>query len=232
MVERGARLYHAYRAVLRANGYTSAAFRCWPEQNEPYIGISACLSMGLLLANGDVTAAACEADWPTAVTQSIGTLLSGRPAACLDWISYTGGSEIIQLGHCGVGICGQMASGKCRGAACDAVAVHPVIRQGGGTMGPVLIGQFQFGPKTGLCLTQDAGGRFKLLAFRGESSPQTARGWAYSASDISVHDYRMLSRLVLEGGFPHHLAVAMDDVCEDVRMLCRLLDVEYVSPHD
>ena len=232
MIERGAKLYHAYRAIIRANGYTSAAFRCWPEQNEPYVGISACLSMGLLLANGDVTAAACESDWPTAVAQSIGTLLSGRPAACLDWVSYTGGSEIIQLGHCGVGICGQMASGQCRGAACDVVALQPVIRQGGGKMGPVLIGQFQFGPKTGLCLTQDSEGRFKLLAFRGESSPQTAKGMAYSASDIRVHDYRKLDRLVLEGGFPHHLAMAMDNVCEDVRMLCAFLDVQYVSPHD
>ena len=99
-------------------------------------------------------------------------------------------------------------------------------------MGPVLIGQFAFGPKTGLCLTRDPAGRFKLLAFRGESSPQTAKGLAYSAVDIHVPDYRRLNRLVLEGGFPHHLAVAMDDVCEDVRMLCTFLEVEYVTPHD
>jgi L-fucose isomerase-like protein len=232
MIERAARLYHAYRAIVRANGYTSASFRCWPEQNEPYIGVSACLCMGLLLANGDVASAGCEGDWPTAVAQSIGTLLSGKPAACLDWINYTGGAEIIQLGHCGVGICGQMASGQCRGAPCDVVAVHPVIRQAGGKMGPVLIGQFEFGPKTGLCLTQDPQGRFKMLAFRGESSPQTAQGLAYIASDISVPDYRKLNSLVLEGGFPHHLAMAMDNVCEDTRMLCKFLDVEYVSPHD
>ena len=57
--------------------------------------------MGLPLANGDVTAAACESDWPTTVLQTIGTLLSGRPAACLDCVNYTGGSEIIQLGYCG-----------------------------------------------------------------------------------------------------------------------------------
>ena len=43
---------------------------------------------------------------------------------------------------------------------------------------------------------------------------------------------RKLNRLVLEGGFPHHLAKAMDNVCEDVRMLCTFLGVEYVSPHD
>jgi L-fucose isomerase-like protein len=232
MIERSARLYQAYRAIIRANGYTSAAFRCWPEQNEPYIGISACVAMGLLLANGDVTSAGCESDWPTAVVQSMATLLSGRPAPCLDWINYTGGSEIIQLGHCGMGICGSMASGECRGGACDAIALHPVIRQGGGTMGPVHIGQFEFGPKTGLCITHDPQTGFKLLAFRGESTPQTARGLIYSAADMCVKDYRRLNRLVLEGGFPHHLAVALADIAEDARMLCQFLGIEYVSPHE
>jgi L-fucose isomerase-like protein len=188
--------------------------------------------MGLLLANRDITAAACESDWPTAVAQSIGTLLSGKPAACLDWVNYTGGSEIIQLGHCGAGICGQMANGKCRGAICDAIALHPVIRLGGGVMGPVHIGQFEFGPKTGLCLTQDRAGKFKLLAFRGESTPKTARGLTYSAVDMAVPEYRKLNQLVLDGGFPHHLAVVMGDVSEEARMLCQFLGVEWVSPDD
>ena len=232
MVERGARLYQAYRAIIRANGYTSACFRCWPEQNESYIGVSSCLAMGLLLANGDVTAAACEADWPTAVAQSIGTLLSGRPAACLDWVSYTGGSEIVQLGHCGVGICGCMAKGKRGRGAREKITVHPVIRQGGGRIGPVHIGQFEFGPKTGLCLAQDPDGRFKLLVFRGVSRPDTARGLAYAAADLAVPDYQKLNRLVLEGGFTHHLAVALADISQEARMLCALLGVEWVSPHD
>jgi L-fucose isomerase-like protein len=230
MLERGARLYHSYRAIVRANGYTSGAFRCWPESNEPFIGISACLAMGLLLANGDLTAAACESDWPTAVAQSIGTLLSGRPAACLDWVNDTGGTEIVQLGHCGMGICGAMAPGKAGGAVCDAVALHPVIRQEGGKMGPVHIGQFEYGPKTGLCLTRDPDGSFKLLAFRGVSGPETARGLTYSAADVKVPEYAELNRLVLEGGFPHHLAVAMGDILEDVRTLCLYLGIAYVSP--
>lgn len=99
-------------------------------------------------------------------------------------------------------------------------------------MGPVLIGQFAFGPKTGLCLTRDPDGRFKILAFTGESTPATARGTTYSAADIRVADHVKLDRLVLEGGFPHHLAVAMGDIREDVRMLCALLGVAYVSPDD
>ena len=99
-------------------------------------------------------------------------------------------------------------------------------------MGPVHIGQFEYGPKTGLCLTHDPDGPFKMLAFGGESTPKTAKGMTYSAADIRVADYAKLDRLVLEGGFPHHLAVAMGDILEDVRMLCALLGVAYVSPHD
>ncbi len=98
-------------------------------------------------------------------------------------------------------------------------------------MGPVHVGQYEFGPKTGLCLTRDPDGRFKLLAFCGESSPETAQGLTYSAADIAVPDYQRLNRQVLEGGFPHHLAVAMADIRDEVRMLCKFLGVQYVSPH-
>jgi hypothetical protein len=99
-------------------------------------------------------------------------------------------------------------------------------------MGPVHIGQFEFGPKTGLCLTREPDGGFKLLTFRGESSPETARGIAYSAADIAVPDYRKLNGLILDGGFPHHLAVAFGDITEEVRMLCAFLGVRHVSPND
>jgi L-fucose isomerase-like protein len=232
MLQRAAKLYHAYRAIIRANGYTSASFRCWPESNEEYINTSSCLIISLLLGNGDLTAAACEGDWPTAVVQTMGTLLAGKPAACLDWVNYTGGSEIIQLGHCGVGICGQMAPNPPgdSGPLNDVVTVHPVLRQCGKKVGPVHVGQFAYGPKTGLCLMRGTDNKFRILCFRGESSPETAKGMTYAAADVRVADPQRLNRLVLEYGFPHHLAVAMSDVSTEVRMLCTYLGVEYISP--
>ena len=48
-----------------------SAFRCWPELNEPYIATSACMVMGLLLGNGELTAAGCEGD---------GRTIAGEPA--------------------------------------------------------------------------------------------------------------------------------------------------------
>ena len=88
-VRKGARLFHAFQALIDANGFTSAAFRCWPEIMQ-IENMSACLSIGWLLSEGIVRAAACEGDWPTAVCQSIATLLSGKPAACLDFINQVG----------------------------------------------------------------------------------------------------------------------------------------------
>lgn len=228
-VEKAATLYHSYRAIIRANGYTSAAFRCWPEQNEDYIGVSACIAMGLLLANGDLASAACESDWPTAVVQTAATLLSGKPAPCLDWVNYTGGSPIIQLGHCGMGICGYMADGCC-GGVCESIGVHPVIRQGGGTMGPVHLGQFEYGPKTGVCIMHDPSGKLMVLVFRGESAERHARGLKYSAVDMEVANYKRLNRIVLDYGFPHHLAVALGDISREVEMLCSLLEIDCHNP--
>jgi len=226
MLERGCRMYHALRCMARANGHTSLALRCWPEVNEPHIGVSLCLCISLLLGNADVRAAACEADWPAAVVQLLGTLLTGQPAVCLDWVNYTGGSDIVQLGHCGVGLMGHMAAG----CQCEVVTAHPVLRQGGRHMGPVHIGQYEYGPKTGICMMQDVDRRFRMLAFTGESGPETDRGMKYVAADVRFPKYRELHRLILEGGFPHHLAVAFGDIREDLRLLCKFLEVEYVEP--
>lgn len=228
-LERGVRLFHAYRAIIRANGYTSGAFRCWPEHNEPYIRTSACLAIGMLVGTGEIASAACESDWPTAVAQTIGTMLSGRPATCLDFVNYTGGSEIVQLGHCGMGICGQMAEEA--GAACGCIGYHPVLRQAGVSVGPVHDGQYAYGPKTGVSLTEKPDGTVSMLVFRGESSPETSRGLRYSAADVRVPDYRRLNEMILDHGFPHHLAVAHGDILEDLRTLCSYLGVEFLSPH-
>jgi L-fucose isomerase-like protein len=159
-------------------------------------------------------------------------VLSGKPAACLDFVNYTAGSDIVQLGHCGMGICGQMAPDR-PDAGCaprDAVAVHPVMRQIGACVGPVHVGQFRFGPKTGICIRRGPDGKIKILSFRGDSAPETERGMTYSAADVRVEDPVKLDRLILEHGFPHHLAVALDDISAEVRMLCSYLGVEHVSP--
>jgi L-fucose isomerase-like protein len=248
----GARLYLSLRAIIRAEGFTSASLKCWPEIPGPSIPAHPCLPLGWAMAKGDVTAFGCESDWPMAIMQSVATRLSGRPAAFLDFVNWTSGSPIVQLGHCGVGIAGLMApnppetleaagkggvspetrqrilDGKL--AVNDALIEHGVRRQAGAESGPTHIGQFEYGVKTGLCITKTPDGRLKLLAFTGESSPQTAKGVLYSGADVRVQNYRRLDQLKREHGFPHHLAVAFCDLSRELREFAAYYGIEYLSP--
>ena len=251
VIEKAARMYHAFRAVIEANGYTSAAFRCWPELMADYIHLGICYTMTSLLADGVITSAGCESDWPTAVAQSIAHYLTGKCAACLDFINFTGGSEIVELGHCGVGIPGLMCenspqvveqykklgpekfrekvlSGKI--SVGEAVFGSSPTRQAGDKIEPVLIGQFGYGLKTGIGLMQGPDGRFKMLAFVGESGKSTAKGKLYSAADVRVKEYKKLNDIILQEGFSHHLAVAMEDISMELKELCAYYGIDYFDP--
>jgi len=220
----GARFYHAMKAHIEANGFTSIAVKCWPEILAPGIEIAACLPLTWLMSKGVVRAASCESDCSTAVIQSLAALLSGTPAANLDFVNHTGRCQCVELGHCGVGIAGQMS-------ADETIAYKSPDRQGGAPEhAPALIGQFAYGTKTGLAITQGMDGRFKLLTFTGVSSPETAQGKRYSAADVLIREYRRLDRLILQHGFPHHLAVAMSDISREVAEVCAVLDIEYFNP--
>ncbi len=222
-VKKAARLFHAFKALIEANGLTSVAIRCWPEIMQS-LHIAACFSIAWLLSERVVWSAACEGDWTTAVAQSIGTLLSGKPSACLDFVNHIGGKTVLQLGHCGVGIPGLMADAKIGQISSD--------RQAGHLIGPTCIGQFCYGPKTGICLIQDRNGKFKMLAFTGESRPDTAQHLLYAAGDIEIRNPQKLDALILKHGFPHHLAVVMDNITRELKKLCEFYDIEYVDPDE
>jgi L-fucose isomerase-like protein len=218
-LRKGARLYHAFEATIAAFGFTSIAVKCWPEILGPGIDIAPCLPMTWLLAKRKVTAAACESDCPTAVMQSLGTLLSGRPAACLDFVNHIGGNRpCVELGHCGAGIIGEMGED-------EAIGYKSPDRQNNDLNGPALIGQFQYGKKTGLAVAPDGHGGIKMLCFTGENTPASNRHKLYSAADLLMAGGEELQAKILAEGFPHHAAVAAGDISAEVREVCATLGI-------
>jgi len=117
-------------------------------------------------------------------------------------------------------------------AVTDAIIEHGVSREAGIDLGPSLIGQFQYGIKTGFDIIQTPEGKLKLLVFTGESSSKTARKILYSGSDVQVKDYHKLFRLKREHGFSHHLAVAMGDISKELKELCTFYGIEHISPDE
>ena len=247
MVKASMRLYHAYKALIEVNGGTSAAFKCWPElQSEHIFKFTPCLAMGKLMGDGIISGAGCEADVITAVAQSLGTYLSGLPAACLDFVNYTAGSEVIQLGHCGVGIPGCMEKNtpvipdrpseetikkieKGYIKISEAIGYSSPPKQVGFMTGSNLIGQLRYGKKTGIAMVPDRDKKFKMLIFTGESSSSSAKHMLYIASDVAVKDYKRLNEVILEEGFPHHLAMAFGDISQELKILCEYYGIRCVE---
>ena len=221
-VRRAARLYHAAKALIEVNGFTSVTFRCWPEMMQPHIGVSPCFTIGWLQARGVVQAVGCEGDWPAAVMLSLGALLSGKPAACVDLVNQVGAGPIVQLGHCGIGIRGLMAR--------ERIADKIQDRAPDATHGPTLIGQFAHGPKTGFSLMQAPDGGFKLLAFTGANSAETDRHTYYCAADLNVPNAAALNELVIREGFPHHVGMAFGDITAELRLLCDFHGIRFLTP--
>jgi hypothetical protein len=117
----------------------------------------------------------------------------------MDFVNWSDTGDILQLGHCGVGIpCimeptnpvlleeahktknlskelkDKVLSGEI--AVTDAIIEHGVSREAGIDLGPSLIGQFQYGIKTGFDIIQTPEGKLKLLVFTGESSSNNPQG--------------------------------------------------------
>lgn len=220
-IKKSARLYHAFKALIEANGFTSVTIRCWPEILQ-ILDVPACFSHSWLLSEGVVHSSACEGDWPNAVAQSIGALLSGKPSLCLDLVNDIGAKPIVQLGHCGVGI-------PCLMADAELSQISPE-RQVDIMRGPTCIGQLAYGVKTGLALMQDRRGKFNMLVFTGENSPDTQQNILFCAADIEVPSHKKLNDLIMEHGFPHHVALAFGDLSKELSLLCGFYGIEYINP--
>jgi L-fucose isomerase-like protein len=221
-VRRAARLYHASKALIEVNGFTTVTFRCWPEMMQPYIGVSPCFTIGWLQAQRVILAAGCEGDWPAAVMLNLGALLSGQPTACVDLVNQVGAGPVVQLGHCGIGIRGLMAH--------ERIADKIQDRSPGVRHGPTNIGQFAHGLKTGFTLMQAPDGGFRMLAFTGTNSAETDQHLYYCAADLAVPDARALGELIVREGFPHHVGMAFGDITPEFKLLCDFHGIRYLSP--
>lgn len=246
---RSARLYHALRAICRAEGFTAASLKCWPEIMQPPLSLSGCLPIAWATAKGDVAGFACEGDWPGAVLQAAAHWLSGRPAAFLDFVDWTAKSDVVRFGHCGVGLAGCMAPNdpallariEADGGvtpqlrediAAGQFTVNDAINYPHNIPGKIAghIGQFEYGPKTGIDLIQTAEGGLEMLAFEGESAPATARGVLYAGCDMRIDRYKALDEIKRTRGFSHHLVVALKHILPELQELCTYYGIDLLTP--
>ena len=244
---RSARYYHAFKAIIEANGLTSAAFRCWPDIQGS--GVNICAAIGLLMADGIITGGGCERDIGVAISQSVLRHITGKPAVCLDFVDQFGrySKNLIQMGHCGAGIPGYMepaptdiinkinenggevpadiAEGIHQGKipVRNTLMGSSVNYPSGTDVGPCLVGPMKFGEYTCMRILPSVDSQsYNMLIFKGKSSAETARNTKYVSLDLVIDgDADALFAQVLEHGFPHHLAAVPGDHVEILKELCK-----------
>lgn len=254
-VYRSARYYHAFKAIIEANGLTSAAFRCWPEIQGS--GVNICMAITMLMADGIITGGGCERDIHATMSQTILHHLSGKPSICLDFIDEFGHftENMVQMGHCGAGIPGYMEpapkeimdrieanGGKvpediAQGIHSGEILVRNTMMgssvnfPSGFNIGPCLVGPMKFGEYTCMRIIPSLDGRtHKMLIFKGRSSAETTRNIKLASLDLVVDgDIKKLFEGVLANGFPHHLAAVPGDYVEELKELCRFWEIEAVT---
>ncbi|MDR2765345.1 MAG: hypothetical protein LBB90_09995 [Tannerella sp.] len=215
-MEKHARLRAAYQAFVDENGIRAVASRCWPDFFTEY-GTPVCTVLSLL--NDAGVAASCEADIPGAISMFIGIALSGQAVYFGDPVAVDGACNGLVFWHCGAGATSLAREGE--GAR---LGVHP-NRQ----VGPTLEFGLKSGPVTLFRLGKTQSG-FRLMAMKGDALDEPQR---FHGTSVTVVPATGLSSekvaLWIRNGWEPHFTVAWGDITEELRLMCELLNLEYVN---
>jgi len=199
------------------------AVQCWSAMQNVY-GISSCLCMGRLTAQGMMTA--CEVDVLGALTMLLQyeTALNATVPHFIDWtIQHQEHENQFYAWHCG-------NAPLCLAGNPDQVKIgtHSILDRVSDPSTCQGVGEFQVapGPVTLNRLIEEDGD-FRLLITNGSIVEEDAirRGsWSW----VEVPDLKLLYRTLIEEGFIHHASMIHGDLSNSLEDLCDYLGIEAV----
>ncbi|OAV69171.1 L-fucose isomerase [Bacteroidales bacterium Barb6XT] len=215
-LEKHARLHTAYREFVATNGIKAIASRCWPDFFTEY-GVPVCSVLSLLNDNG--IAASCETDMGGAISMFIGSALTGSAAYFGDPVAVDETCNGIVFWHCGAG-----ALSLAREKEGAKLGVHP-NRKTGPTM--------EFGLKSGVITILRLGktvNGFRLMAMKGKAldEPQKFLGTSVTVQPEKGEASEKVAEWV-RGGWEPHFVVAYGDILEELRLMSRFLNLEFLE---
>lgn len=212
-LEKYARLKTAYDEFVKTNGIKAMASRCWPdffvEFNAPVCGV-------LSLLNEKGVQASCEADLGGAITMFIEASLAGGAPYFGDPVALDEENNSIIFWHCGAGACS-----LARQDAGAKLGVHPNRK-----IGPTM----EFGLKPGQVTVARLGKcekGFRMFLMGGEALDEPQK---FLGTSVTVRPYQNSAREVVrqgvEQGWEPHFAIVYGDIREEIKILCKLLNIE------
>lgn len=215
-LDKYARLRQAFGDFVRENGVSSLASRCWPDFFTGY-GAPVCAVLSMLNQNG--IASSCETDIGGTLTMYIASQLSRDAVYFGDPVAVDEAADAIIYWHCGAG------------AACLAnpktgakLGVHPNRK-----IGPTMEFGLKPGEVTVLRLGHDAEG-YRMFLYKGEAleAPQKFWGTSVTVRPEGGKAVKQIERFVADGWEPHFV-VAYGDISEQVKSLCKFLQIRCIE---
>jgi L-fucose isomerase-like protein len=210
------RLYTALKDLAEENQLDVLAVRCLPEIWEQ-LGITPCAALSVMTDEG--LPASCEADVLGAATMYIHRWLSGGGAPFIsDLISIDAARNRGRLWHCGL-------APACMAADRSKICLsRHYTRKTGVTMEFSL----KAGPIT-LSRLDIAGQDVRMLIASGSVTGEEIK-LKGSVADVAFKE-NVVSLLdtIVNQGFPHHFTMTYGDITEELKDLCRLMEIRVVT---
>ncbi|WP_282928748.1 hypothetical protein [Anaerococcus sp. Marseille-Q7828] len=212
-IDKSARLYKAYKDYITENNIGALASRCWPDYfvryEAPVCGI-------LSVLNDQLIAAACEGDVYGALSMFIGNKLSDKQLFFGDPVHIDNEENLIYFWHCGMGACSLAAND-------NNVGVHPNRK-----MGPTMEFVSKPSPEATIFrVGRTSDGEFRFFISKG-SVIEKEKPFLGTSSIVKLESpiKSWIEESVNDGREPH-FTVIYKDVVEELKILSKLLGINY-----
>lgn len=215
-LEKFGRLSAAYSSFVAEKGIKALASRCWPDFFVEY-ATPVCSVLSELTEEGVVSA--CEADVYGAISMFILKECTGTAPYFGDPVSLDEDKNAITFWHCGAGACS--LARKDTGAK---AGVHPNRK-----IGPTMEFGLKEGRVTVIRLGRKPDGSFRMFVMTGEALDEPQQFLGTSVVVKADNDAAEIINKAVTGGWEAHYALVYGDVKEEIRILCNLLNLEFVE---
>jgi L-fucose isomerase-like protein len=213
-LENHSRLYLTLNALIKEQGFDAVTIKCWPEMGN--LKTTPCAVLSRLADEGFVIG--CESDVDATISMIIQNNLTNSPVFMSDLISIDEKENAALFWHCG------QAARKLRDPRSDIkMGNHPLAGQG-------TVFETTLKPgKVTIARISKIGDRYKLFLVKGEAVPTQKEVKGVMVKVVLEEPVRKVLYRIAEEGVPHHYSIVWDDVADEMKLMCKLMDIEVIA---
>lgn len=213
-LENHCRLKLGMQRLIDNHAYDAISLKCWPE-----LGNMKCTPCGMISRFSDEDfIIGCENDVDATITMVIQKLMTDDIPFMTDLIKVDEEKNTVLFWHCG------QAGRKIMNCNCDIeMNDHPLAGQGVAFEGTLQTGTITIARMTYL------DGKYKLFLAKGEAL-ETEKSTKGVMGEVKIDGNAMdMVYQICQEGIPHHYSIIWQDIYNEMKEFCDLLDIEVIE---